>query len=421
MNDKSLNCSFCGKNREEVKKLIAGPSVYICNECVTLSYKIVAEEDSEVQPLAESELPTPYEIKQHFDEYIIGHNDVKELLSVSAYNHYKRLSSDSDIDIQKSNVLLLGPTGTGKTLFAQTLAKKLHVPFAMADATTLTEAGYVGEDVESILDRLLNIADHDIDLAQRGIVYIDEIDKKARKGENNTSTKDVSGEGVQQALLRLIEGTVCKIKTPSRKLSEEYIEFDTSNVLFILGGAFVGIEKIIEKRAKKASGIGFGANVIGEEDRDKFMTAVVPDDIISYGLIPELVGRVPLLGVLEGLDENTLYMIMTSVKNSVIDQVKELLNMDNIELVFEDQYYKDVAQLAIKEKLGARSLKGIIDKSMINIMYRAPELRESGVTRIVFNKYPLTDSEKPVIIYDNGMQKSDSEYRLYRGNNEKKL
>jgi len=418
MSESTLNCSFCGKTREEVTKLIAGPNVYICNECVTLSYNIVSEKENTQDSVEERKLPRPSEIKEHFDKYIIGHAATKELLSVCAYNHYKRIYSDTKVNLQKSNILLLGPTGTGKTLFAQTLAKKLNVPFAMADATTLTEAGYVGEDVESVLERLITISEYDMELAQQGIIYIDEIDKKARKGESNTGTKDVSGEGVQQALLRLIEGSVCKIKTPSRKIQDEYIEFDTSNILFILGGAFVGLEDIIEKRKKRSSGIGFGASVLDEKDKKHLLSQAKSGDVVAYGLIPELVGRLPLIGVLENLDETALYNIMTKVKDNVIEQVKELIRLDGMELEFDDQYFHDVARLAIKEKLGARSLKGFVEGSIISIMYRAPELHDSGVRHIKFNKYPLTESEKPVIIFENGMQKTDTEYRLHRGNNE---
>lgn len=419
--DNNLECSFCGKSRDSVSKLIAGPNVYICNECVSLSYKIVSDEimpDSE--PQSGVNIPRPSEIKSHLDKYIVGHTDAKEMISVSAYNHYKRVYNKTDVDIQKSNVLLLGPTGTGKTLFAQTLAKKLSVPFTIADATTLTEAGYVGEDVESVLERLLHAADFDIDHAQRGIVYIDEIDKKARKGESNTSTKDVSGEGVQQALLRLIEGTTTKVKMPnSKKIMDDFVEFDTKNVLFILGGAFVGLEKQIERRIKKSSAIGFGANVVSQDERDNLLQNVRPEDLVEYGLIPELMGRLPVLGVLDNLTENDLVSILEKVKNNILEQCTELLAMDQIELEFKNQYMKEAAGLAIKQKLGARALKGIVEKSMIGIMYRAPELQESGVTKIIFDKYPLTGDIKPMLHYSDGTVTEDIDYKLYRGNNEK--
>jgi ATP-dependent Clp protease ATP-binding subunit ClpX len=339
---KNLSCSFCGKNRESVDKLIAGPSVYICNECITLSYNIIVNEKPTVaeDELSLENLPAPIEIKNHLDQYIVGHENAKELFSVSAYNHYKRIfyPEDDEIEIEKSNILLVGPTGTGKTLFAKTLAKKLNVPFAIADATTLTEAGYVGEDVESVIERLLSLADYDIELAQRGIVYIDEVDKKARRSETNVATRDVSGEGVQQALLRLIEGTTIKVKLGnSKKYTDDFVEFDTSNVLFILGGAFVGIEKVIEKRLKKSSSIGFGATVLDGDSKNKLLASLLPEDIIDYGLIPELVGRLPILVSLENLTEAQLRQVLT-VQNNSIDQVKALLDIDKIELVFEDKF-----------------------------------------------------------------------------------
>jgi len=302
---KMLNCSFCGKSRDSVEKLIAGPNVYICNECVVLSYNIVQKIDKPEEESDFGTLPSPKEIKEHLDEYIIGHESAKELLSVSAYNHYKRvLSDDETIELEKTNVLLIGPTGTGKTLFAKTLAKKLNVPFAIADATTLTEAGYVGEDVESVLERLLTIADFDIDLAQKGIVYIDEIDKKARRSESNVATRDVSGEGVQQALLRLIEGTTTKVKiSTGKKYADDYIDFDTTNVLFIVGGAFVGIEKNIERRLRKSSTIGFGAKVITEAEKQNLLRSVSAEDLIDYGLIPEILGRLPIIAPLDKLSD----------------------------------------------------------------------------------------------------------------------
>lgn len=420
--DKKLNCSFCGKERSSVEKLIAGPKVYICNECITLSYKIVVDEKNKKSTEPEKlNLPSPQKIKSFLDEHIIGHNDAKEMLSVSAYNHYKRIYSDeeSEIELEKTNVLLMGPTGSGKTLFAKTLSKLLHVPFAIADATTLTEAGYVGEDVESVLERLLVTADHDLERAQQGIIFIDEIDKKARKSENNTSTRDVSGEGVQQALLRLIEGTTVKIKVSDYKRNDDFIEFDTSNVLFILGGAFVGIEKIIEKRLKKTSTIGFGANIIDDEKRTNILQHIMPSDVIEYGIIPELAGRLPIMGVLEKLTENQLRDILTSVKNNILDQSKEMLKYDKINLEFSLEYINKAAQLAIEQKLGARGLKGVVENSLINIMYRAPELHKSGARTIKFNKYPLTKEDFPIIINDVGESKLDSHYKLYRGNNEK--
>lgn len=419
--DNKLNCSFCGKDRSSVEKLIAGPNVYICNECITLSYKIVVDENQSKETEPEKlNLPSPQKIKSFLDEHIIGHSDAKEMLSVSAYNHYKRIYAEesSDIEFEKSNVLLMGPTGSGKTLFAKTLSKLLHVPFAIADATTLTEAGYVGEDVESVLERLLTTSNHDIKLAQQGIIYIDEIDKKARKSESNTSTRDVSGEGVQQALLRLIEGTTVKLKMSDARSREDFVEFDTSNILFILGGAFVGIEKLVEKRLKKASSIGFRANVIDEDVKNLLLGKVIPSDVIEYGIIPELMGRLPIMGVLEKLTESQLRDILISVRNNILDQAKELLKYDKIELEFSLDYINTAAQLAIQQKLGARGLKGVVDNSLINVMYRAPELHKKGVNKIKFNKYPLTKEDFPVIIFDSGESKLDSDYKLYRGNNE---
>lgn len=416
MTDKTLRCSFCGKNRDQVDKLIAGPSVFICNECVSLSYKIIEQEIVPSQDIEATALPTPREIKNALDQYIVGHDEVKEMIAVSAYNHYKRISfSEQNIEIDKSNILLIGPTGCGKTLFAKTLAKKLDVPFAIADATTLTESGYVGEDVESVLERLLSVADHDIEAAQRGIIYIDEIDKKAKRTEGSANARDVSGEGVQQALLRLIEGTVTKIKVNTKKMSEEYVEFDTSKILFIVGGAFVGIDKIVEQRMSKNSKIGFGATVVSDNQRDTLLKQIVADDVMSYGLIPEFIGRLPIIGVLDNLSSEQMLSILKDVKNNVIDQTKALLSADEIELEFSDEYLEQCANLAIKKKLGARALKSIIDESMINVMFRAPELHDLGVTKIIFNKYPLSENIKPLLIYKNGESSLDTDYRLYRG------
>lgn len=421
--NQNLQCSFCGKTRNEVDKLIAGPSVYICNECVVLSYNIVIEEQNiEKTPLDIDNIPTPREIKKHLDNHIIGHDSTKELLSVSSYNHYKRLLNNSKID--KSNVLLVGPTGTGKTLFAKTLAKLLDVPFAIADATTLTEAGYVGEDVESVLERLLSIADYNVELAQTGIVYIDEVDKKARRGESNTSTRDVSGEGVQQALLRLIEGSSIKVKTSlssnKRSTPEDYIEFDTTNVLFILGGAFVGLDDIVKKRLNKKSSIGFGSKLKTENMSSDFVLQQTNSkDITDFGLIPELVGRMPVIAVLDNLGAKQLRLILDGVENSIVEQYQELLFFDDIDLVLEDQFLDEVAEQAHKQKLGARGLKGILENALISVMYRAPEFKKQGVNKVVFHKYPLAVETKPELHKEDGTVKEDLKYKLYRGLNEK--
>jgi len=417
--EKILNCNFCGKNREDVEKLIAGPNVYICDECIRLSYGIVADTNQGLESLDFEELPKPQEIKDFLDKYIMGQDEAKEILSVNAYNHYKRITNViTDVEIDKTNVLLIGPTGTGKTLLAKTLAKKINVPFAIADATTLTEAGYVGEDVESVLERLLLLSDFDLDLAQKGIVFIDEIDKKARKSENNTSTRDVSGEGVQQALLRVIEGTQVKIRLNSKnKFKEEYVDFDTSNVLFILSGAFVGIENIIQKRIRSKTNIGFNSKIFNSQEKDKILLNVNSSDIVSYGLIPELVGRLPVIATLENLNIDQLRNILTEIKNSIIMQVKSLLQLDDLDIQFSENYYKQVSLLAIKTKMGARALKSLVENSLLNIMFRIEDFNKNGVKAIRFDNYPDRSENRPVLIYETE-EKQDTNYKLYRGTDE---
>lgn len=415
--DKNYSCSFCGKKRDQVNKLIAGPAAFICDECIQVSANILHDSNKEDILDGFGTLPTPTEICDRLDKTIISQTVAKKILSIASYNHYKRISLEGESygKIGKSNVLLVGPTGSGKTLLAQTLASVLQVPFAIADATTLTEAGYVGEDVESVIERLLNVCDWDVKLAQKGIIFIDEIDKKSRSSESNSSTKDISGEGVQQALLRLIEGTVVKVPMPNGKKSDSYVEFDTSNVLFICSGAFVGLEKSVTSRINKRS-IGFGAD-ISNKDNDSWRQLISHKDLISYGLIPEFVGRLSTIVSLEELTQEDMVEIMVSSDVSVIQEAKNLLMLDNLELQFTDNYYEEVSKISHSKGIGARGIRSIVEASLHSIMFRAPELEVGGVTKVLFDQYPNKENTKPpTLVYSNGVEEEDKHYSvLLRG------